>query len=271
MTPHLLTLLFDNLTLNFSPRISGCYCGVEALATSTGLLLSQQKYVIDLLSKHNMLDSKHVSPPLEVGTSLTAHDGTTLVSATTYCQVVAGLQHLRMTRPDISFALNKLSQFMHAPFEHHWGVIKRLFHYLNGMISLGIQLLVDTPQTLHGFSYLDWVGNPDDCTSIGAFLIFLGVNRISWISTKECIVARSSIKAKYCAITATFAKLQWVKSLLSKYFVPMQSPLILFSDNLGATYIFANPVFHYNMKHLAINYHLFMTWFNRLSYMLFMS
>ena len=108
---------------------------------------------------------------------------------------------------------------------------------------------------MHGFSYVDWVGNPDDCTSIGAFLIFLGVNRISWSSTKQHIVTHSSIKAEYCAITTTFAELQWVKSLLSKFFVPIQSPLILFSDNLGANYIFANPVFHSNMKHLAINYH----------------
>ena len=51
------------------------FCGVEVRTTSTGLLLTQQKYVIDLLSKHNMLDSKPVSTPLAVGTSLSAHDG----------------------------------------------------------------------------------------------------------------------------------------------------------------------------------------------------
>ena len=66
--------------------------GVEVLATSTGILLSQQKYVIDLLSKHNMLDSKPVSTPLIVGTSLTATDGSTSVNATMYRQVVGGLQ-----------------------------------------------------------------------------------------------------------------------------------------------------------------------------------
>ena len=89
------------------------FCGVEVLAT--GLLLSQQKYVIDLLSKHNMLDSKLISTPLAVGTSLTANDGTATVNATMYRQVIDGLQHLRMTRLDISFVVNKLSQFMHTP------------------------------------------------------------------------------------------------------------------------------------------------------------
>ena len=69
-------------------------CGVEVLATPMGLLLSQQKYVIDLLRKHNMLSSKPISISLALGTSLTAKDDTASVNATMYRQVVDGLQHL---------------------------------------------------------------------------------------------------------------------------------------------------------------------------------
>ena len=155
------------------------FCGVKVLATSLGFLLSQQKYVIDLLSKHNVLGSNPVSTPHAVGTSLTTNDGTMSVNTTMYHQVIGGLQHLRMTQPDISFSMNKLSQFMHALSSHHWGEIKRPLHYLNGTRSLGIWLLEDTPQTLHSFSYADWVGNLDDRTSTCAFLIFLGANPIS--------------------------------------------------------------------------------------------
>ena len=107
-----------------------------------------------------MLDSKPISTPLVVGTSLTTTDGSAPVKATMYLQVVSGLQHLRMTHLDISFALNKLYQFMHTPSEHHWGAIKHLLRYLNGMRSLGIQLIVDTPLTLHDFSNADWASNP---------------------------------------------------------------------------------------------------------------
>ena len=153
--------------------------GVEVLATPMSLLLSQQKYVIDLLRKHNMLSSKLVCTSLAVGTSLTTNDGTTQVNSTIYRHVVGGLQHLRMTRSDISFVVNKLSQFMHAPSEHYWGAVKRLLRYLNGTRSLGIRLLADTPLTLHDFLDANWAGNLDDRTSIGTFLIFLGVNPIS--------------------------------------------------------------------------------------------
>ena len=83
-----------------------------------------------------------------------------------------------MTQFDISFVMNKLSQFMHAPFEHHWRAIKRRLRYLNGTRSLGIQILAYTPLKLHGLFDVDWAGNLDDRTSMGAFLIFLCANPV---------------------------------------------------------------------------------------------
>ena len=113
--PSLVDNIIQQLDSKFSTKNLGVLsflCGVEVLATSMCLLLSQQKYVIDLLRKNNILDSKPVSTPLIVGTSLTAIDGFVPINSTMYLQVVGGLQHLRMTCPDISFLVNKLSKFM---------------------------------------------------------------------------------------------------------------------------------------------------------------
>ena len=101
--PSLVNTIIRQLDSKFSIkdlRVRSFFCGVEVLATPTGLLLSQQKYVIDLLSKHNMLGSKPVSTPLVVGTSLIINDGIVPVNATMYHQVVGGLQHLRMNDLD---------------------------------------------------------------------------------------------------------------------------------------------------------------------------
>ena len=144
---------------------------------------------------------------------------------------------------------------MHAPSEHHWGAIKLLLHYLNGTRSLGIRLLENTFLTLYGFSYADWAGNLDDRTSTSAFLIFLGGNPISWSSTNQRIVARSSTKAEYHAIVATVAELQWVKSLLSELLTLVKLPPTLFSDNIGATFLLTNLVFHSRIKYFTIDYH----------------
>ena len=50
-------------------------------------------------------------------------------------------------------------------------------------------------------------------------------------------------------------ELQWVKSLLSNLLAQVQVPPTLFSNNLGATYLSSNQVFHSRMKHLMIDYH----------------
>ena len=100
-------------------------------------------------------------------------------------------------------------------------MIKRLLCYLNGTRSLRIWLLADTPLQLHGFSDANWAGNPDNRTSTCAFPIFLGVNPISWSSTKQRTVARSSTEAEYRAIVVAAAELQWVKSLLFELLAPV--------------------------------------------------
>ena len=83
--PSLIDNIIQQLDFKFSTKDLGVlsfFCGVEVLATLTSLLLSQQNYVIDLLSKHNILDSKPVSTPLTLFTSLTTTDGSALVNAT---------------------------------------------------------------------------------------------------------------------------------------------------------------------------------------------
>ena len=103
--PSLVDIIIRKLYSKFSTKDLGVlsyFYGVEVLVTSMSLLLSQQNHVIDLLRKHNMLGSKPVSTPLVVGPSPIAHDGAAPVNATTYCQVVGGLQHLQMTQPNIS-------------------------------------------------------------------------------------------------------------------------------------------------------------------------
>lgn len=144
---------------------------------------------------------------------------------------------------------------MHAPTVYHWAAVKRLLRYLNGTCHFGIHLRQNSPLTLHCFTDIDWAGNCDDRTSIRAYVVYLGANHFSWNSRKQRAVARSSTKAEYCAIDAAAAKLQWTRSILSELFIPVLTQSVLNNDNIGATYLCANPVFHSYMKYIAIYYH----------------
>lgn len=94
--------------------------GIESIRTPQGLHLMQQKYVNDLLTKQNMSDAKPVTTPLPTSPKLSLNGGTPLLDVAPYRSLVGSLQYLAFTRPDISYAVARLSQFMHKPTMEHW-------------------------------------------------------------------------------------------------------------------------------------------------------
>jgi hypothetical protein len=100
------------------------FLGVEVIPTRTGLFLSQHKYIRELLANTSMSGAKDVSTPLLTTTSLQLVDGSAAVDSSEFRSIIGRLQYLSLTRPDISFAVNKLSQFMHKPTTNHMAAIK---------------------------------------------------------------------------------------------------------------------------------------------------
>lgn len=123
-------------------------------------------------------------------------------------------QYLLLTHPDITFGINKLSQFMHKPTTEHWALVKRLLRYLCGTINEGLRLYKNSSLSLHAFFDADWAGHPNDFFSTSAYIVYLGWNAISWSSKKQQAVARSSIEADYRSVAATTTELNWIYFLL---------------------------------------------------------
>lgn len=154
-----------------------------------------------------MLDAKSVSTPMALSSNLSLQSGSPLKSITEYRQVVAALQYLQSTHPNISFCVNKLSQYMHKPTNSHLDVVNRLLWYLNGTQSLSLFLCRNSPLALHVFSDVDWAGNKDDSTSTTTYVIFFGHNPISWSSRKRRSISWTSIEAEYCVVAHTTSEL----------------------------------------------------------------
>ena len=68
-------------------------------------------------------------------------------------------------------------------------------------------------------------------------------------------MARSSIEDEYKAMADATAEFIWIKWLLQELRIPLQRSPILWCDNVGATYLTTNAVFHARMKHVEIYYH----------------
>lgn len=168
-----------------------------------------------------MADAKAVSTPIATTEVLKLSDGSPPADPKLYRQALGSLQYLSLTRPDVSFAINKLSQFMHCPSTLHWCAVKRLLRYLVGTLDYGLLLRKNSPRTLHAFADADWAGDPNDRTSTSAYVVFLGANPISWSSKKQKTVARSSTEAEYRAIASTAAEVNWIMNLLQELKVPI--------------------------------------------------
>ncbi|KAG7586548.1 Zinc finger CCHC-type [Arabidopsis thaliana x Arabidopsis arenosa] len=255
-------IMVSNVLASFADRFSikdptdlHYFLGIEVTRSPRGLHLMQRKYIMDLLNKNNMLDAKPVTTPLPTTPKLTLLTGEKLPDASQYRSVVGSLQYLSFTRPDIAYAVNRLSQFVHQPTDAHWNAAKRVLRYLAGTPTHGIQLTASSPMTLHAFSDADWAGDTEDYVSTNGYLIYLGRNPISWSSKKQRGVARSSTESEYRAVANTAAEVRWLCSLLFEMKISLPTAPVIYCDNIGATYLCANPVFHSRMKHIALDYH----------------
>jgi histone deacetylase 1/2 len=140
---HAISGFIKNLNKNFAIKDLGdlhYFIGIEVRKTHNGLLLTQGKYAKDLLQKVGMHGCKPSPTPLSSTEQLSLTAGTPLGpdDSTQYRSVVGGLQYLTLTRPDLSYSVNKVCQYLHAPTTSHWMAVKRILLYIHGTRTIGL-------------------------------------------------------------------------------------------------------------------------------------
>ncbi|KAL8100716.1 hypothetical protein AgCh_032828 [Apium graveolens] len=192
------------------------------------------KYMIDIVKDYELLDAKSSCIPMEQHHVLWG-DTTSqfLINVSSYRRLVGRLIYLTITRPDLSYPVHVLAQFMTTARESHWFAALKVVKYIK-----------------------DWASCPSTRLSLTGFCVLLGDSLVTWKCKKQQIISRSSAEAEYRALADTCCELTWIVSLLTEMQFSDLTPIQLFCDNKSALHIASNPVFHERTKHIEIDCHL---------------
>lgn len=231
------------------------FLGLEIDSNEDGIFISQKKYAMDILREHNMLRAKPLQLPLDTHIKLTPDMGDPLPNPAVYQRLLGQLIYLTITRPDLCFSVQLLSQYMNKPTTSHLQAAYRVLRYLSGSVSQGILLASQSAAQLTAYCDSDWASCPVSRRSTTGYCIFFGASPVSWKSKKQPVVARSSAEAEYRAMALTTCEVTWLTALLKDLGINKLPPTVVNCDNKAALAIAANPVLHERTKHVELDCH----------------
>jgi hypothetical protein len=171
------------------------YLGIEVSQEKGKITLCQTSYATKVLEKCGMRDCNPVLIPMDPRQKLSKESSNPPVDSTMYRSMVGSLLYLLHTRPDLSYSVGVVSRFMEKPTTEHLAAVKQILRYVKGTLEFGcVYKKGDDGLSLYGFSDSNMAGDIDDRKSTSGMVFYLGSNPISWVSSKQKVVALSSWK-----------------------------------------------------------------------------
>ncbi|GKB12353.1 retrovirus-related pol polyprotein from transposon TNT 1-94 [Tanacetum coccineum] len=194
---------------------------------TTGLAMSQRKYVTELITHVGLLDTKPSTIPLDPTVKLTMDGREPISDLSTYKTLVRKLLYLTIIRPDLAFSVQALSQFLQEPTTLHMKTLLKVLRYVKLTLSQG--LFFPSNNNLHLTAYCDsdWASCP--------------------------FFRRSLTEAEYRALADTTCEITWLKCLLQEFIVQSSTPVPIMCDNISSIALASNLVQHARTKHIEID------------------
>lgn len=170
------------------------YLGFEVVRDKAGIFISQRKFILDLLESTQLLDAKPLTILLDQHIKLhyNALFGDLLTDPTLYRSWVGKLLYLTLSRPNISYSVQLLSQFMQQPRQKHLEAATRVLRYLKFTAGQGLLFPSNNNLVLNGYCDSNWGSCPISRRSVTGFCLMLGPSLVSWQSKKQSVTSRST-------------------------------------------------------------------------------
>ncbi|GJZ28439.1 zinc finger, CCHC-type containing protein [Tanacetum coccineum] len=158
--------------------------GIKIIRTHNGLVLSQAHYVDKILNTHNAGDSGLARTPIDTS-----------------------------TRPDLAYAVSRLSRYTSNPSVAHWKAMTRVLHYLRYSRDYGLHY-DRYPAVIEGYSDANWISDIKDSRSTSGYVFILGGAAISWKSSKQTVIANTMMESEFIALDKCGEEAEWLRQFV---------------------------------------------------------
>ena len=226
--------------------------------------LSQRAYLESIIRRFNFDELRPVSTPMEPYLKLSASQSPTTAQDFAamrdipYRESIGSLMYASLgTRPDITYAVSRLSKFLDKPGMAHWDASRRVFRYLKGTLDLWLTY-GEREENLTGWVDADG-SQEEDRRAITGYAFLIDGGAVSWTSKQQELIVLSTTEGEYVAATHAAKEALWLRSLISEVFGGTLEATTLFSDNQSAIALSKDHQYHARTKHIDIRYH-FIRW-----------
>ncbi|KAK4388088.1 Retrovirus-related Pol polyprotein from transposon TNT 1-94 [Sesamum angolense] len=228
--------------------------GVKIRKTENGFSLCQSHYIEKILKRFNCHEEIPVRTPYDPSICLKKDNGDG-VSQAEYAKIIGSVMFLmNYTRPDIAYAVSRLSRYTHNPNKEHWFALRRLLKYLKATINLCLYFN-KYPGVLEGFCDANWVTDNDEVSSTSGYVFTLGGGGISWKSAKQTCIARSTMESEFIALELAGQEAEWLRNLIGD--IPLwgsTAPVSLHCDSQAAIEIAKNYAYNGKRRHIRLRH-----------------
>ncbi|KAL0892790.1 hypothetical protein ABMA27_014491 [Loxostege sticticalis] len=243
-------------SLKITSKPASYYLGLEIARREDGsILIKQESYTKKILERFGMSQCNPVSTPIEKGSTGLTSEEERASERFPYREAVGALAYLMTgTRPDIAYAVGIVSRKLENPTKADWLQVKRIFRYLKGTTSLGIEYKPSlTSSKVIGYSDADHGGCADTGRSTTGVVTYFCGGAISWLSKRQQSVSISTTEAEIVAASEGARELVWLQRIFRQLTDVEEVPILLV-DNEAAIRLAHNPEFHKRTKHIRIRH-----------------
>nr|KAJ0214957.1 hypothetical protein LSAT_V11C300107720 [Lactuca sativa] len=229
--------------------------GIKVKRTGGQISLSQSHYIEKILTKFQHLNIKEFNTPFDSSVKLKVNSGRA-VAQLEYASAVGSMMYAtHCTRPDIAFAVSKLSQYTVNPGTEHWKAVGRVLGYLKRTSTFE---LTDSSSNgiLEGYSDASWIDHTSDSKSTSGWIYTLVGGAISWASKKQTCIAHSTMEVELIALAAAGKEAEWIRDLLMDIRlcdIPMPS-IPMYCDSEATLSKVYNAVYNGKSRHVGLRH-----------------